>query len=105
MTTIATRSDVAEALRKLGVETVTAPYDGCGDSGQIEDPEFGAAAVPDDQQRAVKDIFYDVLEQYFGGWEINEGSFGQFVWDIPADRITLQHNARVETVETEELVL
>jgi hypothetical protein len=105
VTTIATRPDIAEALRKLGVETVTAPYDGYGDSGQIEDPEFGGAAVPNDVQRAVTDLFYDVLEERFSGWETNEGSFGRFVWDVPADRITLEFNARVETVETEELVL
>jgi hypothetical protein len=101
----ATRSELAEQLRQLGVETVTADYDGSGDSGQIEEPEFGSSKVSRDLAIAVQDLFYDVLEEQYGGWEINEGSFGQFSWDIKADRINLVHNMRIEETETEEQTL
>jgi hypothetical protein len=101
----ATRSELAEQLRKLGVETVTAEYDGSGDSGQIEEPEFGSSKVARDTAIAVQDLFYDVLEEHYGGWEINEGSFGQFTWDVRSDRINLVHNIRIEETETEEQVL
>lgn len=100
-----TRSELAERLRQLGVETVTAEYDGSGDEGQIEEPEFGSSKVSRDMVVAVEDLFYDVLEEHYGGWEINEGSFGQFRWDVHADGINLVHNTRIEEFETEEQVL
>ncbi len=97
------RRELYQKLRKLGVKTVTAQYDGCGDSGQIEDPEFGPVEVPPALVRAVHDLFYDLLEAHYAGWEINEGSFGQFEWDLGADSIALEHSTR--TYETEEQVL
>jgi hypothetical protein len=96
---------LAEQLQRVGVETVTADYDGEGDSGQIEEPQFGSTQIPRDVAIAVQDLFYDILEEYYGGWENNEGSFGQFSWDVRADRISLVHNMRTEAVETEEQVL
>jgi hypothetical protein len=97
-----TRSEVLEQLRQLGVETVTAEYDGAGDSGQIENPECGSVEVPHALTTAVQDLFYELLEQFYGGWEINEGSFGQFIWNVREDNINLVYNGRIETYSTEE---
>ena len=35
----------------------------------------------------ILDILYEVLEENYGGWEINEGSAGEFVVDYEANRI------------------
>lgn len=99
------RAQLLKQLRQLGVETVTAEYDGSGDTGQIDVPEFEAVKVPDDLAVAVQDLFYDVLGNLYGGWEDNEGSFGEFTWDVKQDRINLVHNARMESYETEEQIL
>ncbi len=100
---MSTRSEVLEKLRQLGVQTVMAPYDGCGDSGQIETPDFGSVEVPGALVTAVQDLFYDFLEEFYGGWEINEGSFGTFEWDLKADRINLEHSTRTYDTEEREL--
>lgn len=100
-----TRGELCHQLRQRAVETVTAQYDGSGDSGQIEDPDFGSVEVPQGLSTAVHNLFYDLLEEHYGGWEINEGSFGQFVWNVKGDEITLEHNTRTESYETEERVL
>lgn len=97
------RQDLLHQLRELGVEAVLAQYDGCGDSGQIESLDFGPAKVPGHLATSVKDLFYEVLEELYAGWEINEGAFGQFEWDLQTDKIKLEHSMRVES--TEEHVL
>ena len=54
-------------------------FDGCGDSGQVEDIEYSAesadGAIPRNQELddAVEEYVYSILP---GGWEINDGSFG-----------------------------
>lgn len=50
---------------------------------------------------AISEICYALLENH-GGWEINEGSCGEFVIDPKADKINLTINRRVETYETDE---
>jgi hypothetical protein len=95
------RAELIEQLRELGVHTVTADYDGYGDGGQIEDPQFGGIDVPTPTMRAVEDLFYALLEQLYSGWEIDDGSFGQFRWDVAADKIGLVHNARIQETLTE----
>ena len=94
------RSKLVQELKQQGVESVTAAYDGSGDNGQIDDPEFGGVEVSDDLDIHVQDLFYDLLEAVDVGWQDNEGSFGQFMWNVQEDRITLRHTTRTEdTVE------
>jgi hypothetical protein len=102
MSAKSTRAELLQQLRELGVESVTAEYDGSGDSGQIENPEFGPVEVPTALTTAVQDLFYDLLGELYGGWEINEGSFGQFIWNVREDNINLVYNGRIETYSTEE---
>jgi hypothetical protein len=97
------RAELRQQLQRLGVETVTANYDGCGDSGQIEEPEFGVNNVPPTVVMGVQNLFYDLLESHYAGWEINEGSFGMFEWGVRADCISLTHSMRTEV--TEEQIL
>lgn len=50
---------------------------------------------------AISELCYALLDNH-GGWEINEGSFGEFTIDPKADAINLTFNRRVETCETYE---
>lgn len=50
---------------------------------------------------AISELCYAILENH-GGWEINEGSFGEFAIDPKADEINLTFNQRVESYETSE---
>jgi hypothetical protein len=102
MTNKSSRTELLQQLQELSVESVTAEYNGSGDDGQIETPQFGPVEVPHDVVRAVENLFYDLLEQLYSGWENGYGAFGQFVWSGGTDRLNLVHNERSEFYETEE---
>lgn len=54
-------------------------------------------------EELVEQICYDLLGANHGGWEINEGSFGEFVFNFgKGNKIDLTFNQRVESVETSE---
>ena len=50
----------------------------------------------------VEEICYDKLGASHGGWELNEGSYGTFVFDAPTRKVSLQYNERIEEVRTSE---
>lgn len=58
-------------------------FDGGGDSGYIQSIDSENREVP----MFILDILYDVLEERYGGWEINEGSSGEFEIDYKANTI------------------
>lgn len=112
-------------LLSLGVITVTAEYNGCGDSGQIERVHFegGTDQVeahlitlfdPPSQEypegkgqeltlsAAVEHLFYVLLEREHDGWEINEGGYGEFVWNVQTNQIYLTHNEAFTDYTTTE---
>lgn len=92
-------------LTALGVTTVVAEYDGCGDSGQIESIDFRNAAgescaeVPDEVEKQVQDLLYDLLEVRHGGWENNDGAFGTFCWNLSDQTLDHEHNERYTEYE------
>lgn len=122
------RPVLLKVLKDLKVRTVKSEYDGSGDSGQLEGPVLDPEPKPDlvptvsvlvhggwrpkDGEitetrtktliEAIQDLFYDLLEIQHPGWEINEGSTGEFLWTVRFDRVRLIHNQRIETVETSE---
>ena len=54
-------------------------------------------------EELVEQICYDLLSANHGGWEINEGSYGEFVFNFgKGNKIELTFNQRVESVETTE---
>src|SRR5262249_17261999 len=107
-----------DALQKAGISVVHVDFDGCDDSGQIE----GVTAMrgnltvdlPDDLveiaqadwgnpepvrrsfriREAIEELAYDFLALEHGGWEIDGGSYGEFVFNVTARTITLTLNAR-----------
>lgn len=53
-------------------------------------------------EEIVEQICYDKLGSKHMGWEINEGSYGTFNFDILNRKISLEFNERVESVRTSE---
>lgn len=112
-----------DALAAAGVTSVSVTFDGSGDSGQIEDvqayagdeaadlpeveiiiaspawgdPGFAAATMTVEQ--AIEQFAYDFLSSTHGGWEINDGAYGEFVFDVAKRTISLDYNARYTSSE------
>lgn len=111
------KAAVFRALTGAGITSVTAEFDGEGDSGQIENiaasagkmpiplptttvsirqsgyrqkPSMSKAALKD----AIETLCYDYLEQQHGGWENNDGAFGSFEFDVAKRTIRLEFNGR-----------
>ena len=99
------------ALKGRGVQRILCDYDGCGDSGQIEGLIFiGADGKPMDNfepaepsRDQVRELFYDLLEVRYAGWEINDGAYGEFDWDLTTNQLLHTHNARFTECETTEV--
>jgi hypothetical protein len=111
------RAAIFDALEAAGLETVTVSFDGSGDSGQIEGIEAQGAkpealqtvevpfasipwgktepeCAPMNLAKAIEELTYDVLGEQYGGWQDNEGSYGEFTFDVGRRRITLALNER-----------
>jgi len=106
------------ALEAAGITSVLVSFDGSGDSGQIEDiearkeneqvsfpdgaieifstsywqPEISSHTLPIEE--AVERMAYDFLSETHGGWENNDGAFGEFVFDVENRTISLDYNER-----------
>ena len=50
----------------------------------------------------IEEICYDKLGASHGGWELNEGSYGTFHFDVSTRKVTLEYNERIEEVRTSE---
>jgi len=100
----------AEQLKDGGVAHVEIHYDGCGDSGQIDDVRcFDAQRAMIDlpstltlSEDALRELFYDLLETRHAGWENNDGAFGEFEWDLISDTLNHTHNYRITEYDTTE---
>jgi hypothetical protein len=62
-------------------------YNGGGDSGYIESDFDNGQPVPTE----IEEWGYQQLEENFGGWEINEGSQGEFQFDFNEKTVVLAH--------------
>lgn len=119
----ANKTALFDALAAASITTVLVTFDGCGDSGQIE----GIDATRDQQPaelpvveievakplwdgsgidrrimpltEAIETLAYAFLEDTHGGWENNEGAYGEFTFDVAARSIQLDYNERIETSE------
>jgi hypothetical protein len=117
------KATLFQALNAAGVTEIVVTFDGYGDSGQIEDVQAkagdDAVAMPGstieilatvwgqtEPERssvsiatAVESLAYDVLERTHGGWENNDGAYGDNIFDIAAHTITLDYNERYTASE------
>ena len=74
-------------------------YNGSGDSGYIESSFEDGNSVPS----TIEDWCYNQLESQFGGWEINEGSDGEFIFDFNKMTIDLNHTMNIEENSSDTL--
>ena len=115
-----------DVLAAAGLKSFEVPFDGGGDSGQIEgvdledeflnmeiEGEFSDGQTWDEKtkkvvekvtkkitvEKLVENICYDALELASPGWEINEGSYGTFTFDVKKREVRLDFNARIIEVE------
>jgi hypothetical protein len=73
-------------------------YNGGGDSGYIESHFDSGARNPygESVPTEVEEWCYQQLEENFGGWEINEGSQGEFQFDFNEKTVILSHTYNIE---------
>jgi hypothetical protein len=119
----ANRTALFDALAAVGITTIVVSFDGYGDSGQIEGIQAhgvdGEIALPsthvalaiaccdeDDSgprclslEQAIEDAAYDALADLHGGWENNEGAYGEFVFDTEKRAISLDYHERYTATE------
>jgi hypothetical protein len=97
------RKGLRDQLVALGVSSVRWDYDGSGDDGCVSLTDCiingQSAPVPPMLVRECEEIGYGTLEDHHGGWENNEGAFGELEWDLATDKITIDHNHRIESSE------
>jgi len=117
---------VFDFLDERGVDTFTVRFDGSGDSGQIEDIELDkellenkldGIKVPNgirysqngaeqlwtearNLEKVIESVCYQVLEQVCSGWEINDGSYGEFTFDVKKRKVSLDFNERITDVRS-----
>jgi len=112
------KTAVFDALSAAGITEIVVWFDGEGDSGQIQSvaprsgqtpselpttavtiasTEWGADDITTREMplpEAIEELCYGYLEQEHGGWENNDGAFGEFTFDVSERQIELDFNAR-----------
>ena len=107
-----------DGLTAAGITHVTVTFDGAGDSGQIEsigawsretavdfpaiEIEYAALTRDDPEvemrslslEDVVEQLAYDFLSDTHGGWENNDGAWGEFCFDAAAHCIHVEFNER-----------
>jgi len=71
-------------------------FAGGGDSGEIESRIEYDGNFTKQIPKGVESFFYEWLENHFGGWEINEGSQGQFIFNANEGNLELQFGENTE---------
>ena len=77
-----------------GVSEIICTYNGGGDSGYV-DSDMGVDGEREEVPAFLEDMCYDALSG-FGGWEINEGSQGNIVFNLRDKTITVNHAWNIE---------
>lgn len=118
------KAAIFDALATAGISRVIIKYDGYGDSGQIENidacrgesetvplPETevmiasaswgdpGIVAQTMTLEAAIEQMAYDLLSSTHGGWENNDGGYGEFSFDVQERVIDLDYNERFTSSE------
>jgi hypothetical protein len=112
-----------EALQGTPIVSIRITFDGCGDEGCVHQPEACGAAgeayeIPDldiewpvlgsmagqgktitlKLSAALETFADDYLQLNHGGWELEEGAYGEFRIDVSGGSVTFEYNERfIET--------
>jgi len=81
-----------------GVSEIICGYDGGGDSGQVNSDMAIDGEGGNEVPAFIEDMCYNAL-QTFSGWEINEGSQGNIVFNLKDKTVTINHQWNVEKLE------
>jgi hypothetical protein len=96
-------SEIFGIFEELGINPsdgfMEVQYSGSGDSGYLENNFTDGSEVPS----SIEDWCYQELESNYGGWEINEGSQGSFLFNFKEKEITLSHSYNEQKNESEEV--
>ncbi len=112
-----------QCLRKgTDIKKIVIEYSGYGDSGDEiyamidNDNKYEWGGFPGNDEGGcpelrktlgdkAENMVFDALFQLIpGGWEINEGSQGHLIWDIANNKVEVNHEWNVRTVEHEDSV-
>jgi len=96
--------NILTKLHENGINWFETDFHGSGDSGWIEDQgktNLGNLKLSS-KAPAMDDLMYRMLENVAPGWEINEGSHGNFSYDFARQKLTLNITL-VEDSEEEEV--
>lgn len=122
----AAKTSLFDILDSHGIAFVILGFDGCGDSGQIDgimahddtvivelpdvklpaidietaEPEVGANAMA--VTDVIESLAYNLLGIEHGGWENNDGAYGEFRFDTADRSITLGYHERFTSSEYSE---
>ena len=101
-------ADIFHKLDQRGVESVRVTYSGSGDEGFVND----VFIEPEDEhtdhtslRSDIEDFIYAKLEAEVPGWEINEGSYGEAVFNITQRTVAFDHKNIIETTEAAPFVV
>lgn len=86
--------DIFKEYTDKGASEIVCTYNGGGDSGYVD----GEMYVDGERENApafLEDMCYNALSN-FGGWEINEGSQGNIVFNLVDKTITVNHTWNTE---------
>lgn len=122
----ANKKALFDVLAAAKITQVTVSFDGYGDSGQVEDISAYSGGETVDLPKgeitiaraiwgvdettestmsvedAVEQLAYDFLSETHGGWENNDGAYGEFTFDVEQRVITLDYNERYTATESYE---
>ncbi len=82
---------ILQRLKNQGVETIHATYNGAGDSGCIDVVELfpdNTTPLSSQEQETIEGFILTCLPD---GWEINEGSEGDFFIDLKQYSTRIEH--------------
>jgi len=114
---IINRQALFDALSAAGITRVAVEFNGYGDEGHIESAQYfieesettptidhlifvrdivdgTARSESTTLEDAIDELLYHLLSKHYGGWQDNEGSYGEFTFDIPARTIDLDIGMR-----------
>ena len=100
---------IFDALAKTNIAYARVEFDGSDDSGCIE--EVTAYAEGTDGRieldgvllSDIEDVSYAILSRHYGGWENNDGAYGELVFHVPSRIIEFEINIRFTDVNTETM--
>lgn len=93
---------IFEEMSESDVDWMEVPFTGSGDSGSIDTPTDKDGSVVN-IPASIEDWCYNELESEYGGWEINEGSQGKFVFDYQNSTIELIFSWNNEITEQDTI--